>query len=72
MKTYRISVNRRGSWNTTGPKEGVWTVEASAPAVALKRLLDGGHEANYKFATVGASRLELAVGESILVKIERV
>lgn len=55
-----------------GAKDGVWrNVKASSPSVALKRVFDGGHEANYKFATVGPNRLKMDKGQRVIVQIDR-
>lgn len=62
--TYHITI--------TGKYQGTADVEASHPSVAVKRLLDGGHEAGYKFATVGARRVKLAKGEAINIRVERI
>lgn len=72
MRQYRIQYTEalRPGENAKHFKQAV--VEATQPSVALKRLLDGGHEAGYKFATVGKQRLKLGKGERIAIIIERV
>jgi hypothetical protein len=72
VKTYRITINRGRGTGILGPEDGTYIVSATHPSVALKRLLDGGHEANYRFATVGSSRLELARGQRVSILIERI
>lgn len=75
MKTYRITVNTGGAAaGISGPKDGSYTLSATSPAVALKRLLDGGHAAGFKFATVGGEdqRLQLARGQRASILIERI
>jgi hypothetical protein len=74
-QTYKITVFKGGPQSANGipgPAEGTWTVSASSPAVALKRLLDGGHQDNLKFATVGQNRLQLDRGQEVAVRIKRV
>jgi hypothetical protein len=52
--------------------DGVYRdVPASAASVALKRVMDGGFQAGYKFATVGKSRVEMAKGDKVVVEIRR-
>lgn len=63
MPKYRITVS--------GSYAGAATVEATTPSVAIKRLLDGGHAAGYKFATVGPNRVTLKPGAAITVRCER-
>lgn len=68
MNHYRITLSKAA----TGPEIGTYVVSATSPAVAVKRLLDGGHEAGYKYATVGPNRLLLKPGEAISIRIYRV
>lgn len=76
MQTYRITLaGGLEAAGIPGPAEGAHVVSATTPAVALKRLLDGGHKAGYKFATVSrrdSDRLALDRGQHINILIERI
>lgn len=67
MNTYRITLSKAA----TGPVTLCRDVEATTPAFAIKRLLDGGHDAGYKYASVGPHRLNLKPGQAITIRIER-
>jgi len=62
MQTYEISINGRR----------LHIVKASAPDVAIKRLLGGGQAAGFKFATVGPGRAKLRKGEGFTIAIKRI
>lgn len=64
MQTFRIRI--------TGAYMGTADVKASAPDVAIKRLLGGGHQAGFKFATVGPNRVKLAKGQTLSISVERI
>ena len=65
MKEYEISLCRNhGAIGTT-------TAKATYPAVALKRVLDGGHAAGYKYASIGTRRVTLNRGDSLTITIKR-
>lgn len=75
MQTFRITLaGGLKAAGIPGPEEGAHVVSATTPAFALKRLLDGGVKADYKFASVGrkGDRLELARGQHVTIKIERI
>jgi len=72
MQTYRITATSVYTGQERPDTVSHKTLSATSPAVALKRYLDGGHEAGYKFATVGPNPLKLARGQAINVRIERV
>lgn len=67
MQHFSITVSGAGA------KDGVYRdVEASSPAVALKRVLDGGYQAGYKFATVApGAQAKLEKDQKITVEIRR-
>lgn len=72
--TYRITVTNPYASQRAGARGILATadVRATTPAVAVKRLLDGGHAAGYQFATVGPKRLvELAPGQAVNIRVER-
>ena len=65
MKTYRIILS--------GAYSGSATLKATAPDVAVKKVLGGGAQANYKYASVNAQyRVNLKKGETLTVQISRV
>ncbi len=67
MQRFNITVEGAGAL------DGVYRdVPATAPAVALKRVLDGGFSRHYKWATVDPdTRARLRVGGRITVQIQR-
>ncbi len=75
MQTFEIKIaGRLQEAGIPGPADGAYRLSASSPAVALKRLLDGGHAAGYKFATVGRDHDKLALrpGQWIAISIKRI
>lgn len=67
MQTFRILIaGMKGQ-----PSRLYEGVGATTPAYALKRVLDGGWQEGYKFASLGNKRLSLSIGETCAVRIER-
>ena len=62
MQTYRVKLG-----------ELCATLRATAPDVALKRLLGGGWAAGYRYATVSTEdRFRMKVGDTVNVTITRI
>lgn len=67
MQKFRIFVHG------TGELDGMYNeVAATSPAVAVKKVLDGGFQKGYTFASVDyKKRAKLALGKQITVTITR-
>lgn len=67
MHSYRLQLYDQRGFLTQAAD-----VLATHPDVAVKRFLGGGHQAGYRYATVGPHRLKLALHEQATITITRV